>query len=122
MPEGDEMTLTTDPSDPRLTHGADPVEGPPKAQAGTYLVLSEDERAKDFVRPVRLSYWHTTCGAVTTMNQAIAETYARSPQFYGATYCATCGKHRPVGADGEFHWVDPDYPFVRSALHPKVGT
>jgi hypothetical protein len=110
------------PVGPAAYPRADPAEGPSKPQSETYLVLSEEERAKGFVRPVRLSYWHTTCGAVTTMNQAIAETYARSPQFYGATYCATCGKHRPVGPDGEFHWVDLDYPFVRSAQHPKVGT
>lgn len=43
------------------------------------------------------------CGAVTTMAQAIAETYARDPKFYGATFCATCQTHRPVA---EFLWVD----------------
>lgn len=46
------------------------------------------------------------CGTVTTMSQAIAETYARSPAFYGATFCCGCGKHLPVGADGEFIWDD----------------
>jgi len=114
------MSLTTDPNDPRLTHGSDtePVE-----QAEVYLVLSEEERAKGFVRPLRLSYWHTVCGAVTTMNQAIAETYARNPQFYGGTYCATCYQHRPVGPDGEFHWVDPERPERQSpTTDPKVGT
>jgi len=114
------VSLTTDPNDPRLTHGADtePVE-----QAEVYLVLSEEERAKGFVRPLRLSYWHTKCGAVTTMNRAIAETYARNPQFYGGTYCATCRQHRPVGPDGEFHWVDPTRPERQSpTTDPKVGT
>lgn len=70
------MALTSDPRDPRLTHGADTE---PVAQAEVYLVLSEDERGKGFVRPVRRSYWHTTCGRITTMGLAIAETYARDP-------------------------------------------
>ncbi len=29
-------------------------------------MLSEEERARGFVRPVRRSYWHTTCRAVTS--------------------------------------------------------
>jgi hypothetical protein len=94
---------TSDPSDPRLTHGAD---SEPVAQAPVYLVLSDEERAKGFVRPVRTSYVHVPCGAVTTMGQAIAETYARDPGFYGSTYCTSCAKHRPVGAEGEFIWDD----------------
>lgn len=66
------MTTTSDRNDPRLTRGADdePVE-----MAEVYLVLSDAERAKGFVRPVRTSYRHETCGAVTTMGAAIAETY-----------------------------------------------
>ena len=97
------MGITDDPSDPRLTRGADtePVE-----QAEAYLVLSPAERARGFVRPLRTSYVHETCGATTTMNLAIAETYAREPDFYGATYCVRCRMHRPVGADGEFVWPD----------------
>jgi hypothetical protein len=98
------MGTTTDPNDPRLTRGADPADGQYRDQAPAYLVLSDEERARGFVRPVRRSYVHTVCGAVTTMGQAIAETYARDPSFYGATYCTKCGGHRPVGADGEFVW------------------
>lgn len=94
--------LVTDPDDPRLTHGSDDEPAP---QAEAYLVLSEAERAKGFVRPVRRSYIHTgatpPCGAVTTMSQPLAETYAREPGFYGATYCVACQKHRPVS---EFVW------------------
>lgn len=116
------MTLTTDPSDPRLTHGADPADGGPVPQAPAYLVLSEEDRAAGFVRPVRLSYWHTVCGVVTTMAREIAETYARAPGFYGATFCAGCQQHRPVGAGGEFHWVDPEHPERQSPTDPKVGT
>lgn len=97
------MGLTTDPSDPRLGRG---VGGEGMNEA--YLVLSEDERAKGFVRPVRTTYIHAKdlggCGTVTTMNQAIAETYARTPGFYGATYCAGCRTHLPVGENGQFYW------------------
>lgn len=47
--------LTTDPTDPRLGHGADKE---PTPQQSVYLVLSEDERKKGFVRPLRRSYMH----------------------------------------------------------------
>ena len=48
------------------------------------------------------------CGTVTRMGQALAETYARDPGFYGATYCCGCSMHRRVGADGEFVWEGTD--------------
>ncbi|SRR5258706_214107 len=98
--------LTSDPNDPRLTHGSEPLDGPPVPQAEVYLVLSEEERAKGFIRPVRRSYVHEYCGTTTSMGQALAETYARDPKFYGSTYCVSCGVHRPVGANGEFIWED----------------
>lgn len=97
------MGLTTDPSDPRLGRGVDES---PVPQHEVYLVLSDEERAQGFVRPVRTSYIHDKCGAVTTMNRAIAETYARNPRFYGATYCVRCSAHLPVGEHGEFTWDD----------------
>lgn len=129
-------------------------------QHRSYWVLSKSERAKGFVRPVRLSYRHVGiagpryplreltddergrhlaevrcavyetypesespvvgrywtqaqldsvgqgCGAVTTMGAALAETYARQPDFYGSTFCCRCGSHYPVGAGGEFVWDD----------------
>lgn len=92
--------LTTDPTDPRLGHGSDLEPGP---QNDVYLILSAEERAKGFVRPVRRTYVHTVCGVATTMSQPLAETYARDPKFYGATYCVGCQMHKPVG---EFHWDD----------------
>lgn len=101
------MSLTTDPTDPRLTRGNDDK---PVPQAEVYIVLSEEERAKGFVRPVRRSYRHNQCGTVTTMGTALAETYARDPSFYGGTYCVGCSMHRPVG---EFVW-DPDGQVVGS--------
>jgi hypothetical protein len=78
----------------------------PSGMQKDYVVLSVEERAKGFVRPVRRSYKHLKCGATTTMGQALAETYARDPKFYGATFCATCGSHFPVGENGQFVWVD----------------
>ena len=115
--EGTAMGLTTDPNDPDLGWGTG-GEGMNKK----YLVLSEEERAKGFVRPVRRTYVHQYmldgsqvprvitsrkgmggCGAATTMGLALAETYARDPKFYGATYCVGCKTHLPVD---EFEWDD----------------
>jgi hypothetical protein len=79
-----------------------------------YVVLTPEERAKGFVRPVRRSYVHLKCGAATRMSQDIAETYARDPYFYSGTFCTTCGGHFPVGEDGEFVWLDD--------REQKVGT
>lgn len=113
------MGLTSDRSDPRLTHGADTE---PTEQAEAYLVLSVEDRKKGFVRPMRKTYVHTFmkdgspvplvltnkdlpnmggCGAATTMATAIAETYAARPNYYAATYCVGCRMHLPVR---EFHW------------------
>ena len=85
----------------------------PNGQQRGYVVLSEAERAKGFVRPVRKSYVHAKCGSVTSMGYALAETYARDPEFYSGTFCATCGAHFPVGEGGEFTWYGTD---------EKVGT
>jgi hypothetical protein len=150
------MSLTTDPKDPDLGHGHDIG---PVPQNKKYLVLSEEERKKGFIRPVRRSYIHVGnkargeiklltpeerrkhpgyyaidwfdinetrsgsyitekeylsikntgyyggCNTLTTMAQAIAETYARNPNFYGATYCCGCGRHISVH---EFVWDGTD--------------
>ena len=94
----------------------------PGGQQRAYLVLSAEERARGFVRPVRRTYLHVgqnavfsegqhaaillrvgpdACGTRTTMAQEIAETWARDPKFYGGTFCIGCGKHHDVG---EFVW------------------
>lgn len=101
------MGVTDDPNDPGLKKIED------TGMQETYLVLSEEERAKGFVRPVRQSYTHEQCGGVTFMGLALAETYARDPKFYGGTFCATCGAHYPVGEFGEFFWT---------GTNEKVGT
>jgi len=78
-----------------------------------YVVLSDEERAKGFVRPVRVSYVHDVCGVETRMALSIAETYARDPHFYSGTYCVGCRSHFPVGAEGQFVWTGTRF---------KVGT
>jgi hypothetical protein len=151
------MSLTTDRTNPDLNKEK------ANGQREVYLILSDEERAKGFVRPVRCSYVHVGkqidkskmipvdeywgddfdeydeerrrkykkeygyiyflpnenkesavlgtyiketdlkkgCGTVTTMAQSLAETYARDPKFYGATFCCGCGTHLPVN---EFYW------------------
>lgn len=78
----------------------------PDGQYQDHWVLSDEERAKGFIRPVRRSYVHDACGAVTTMGLKLAETYARQPSFYGSTFCVRCGGYYRVGAEGEFTWAD----------------
>lgn len=144
------MSTTTNPKNPLLQRGVD--DGPTE-QAPVYLLFSEAERDKGFVRPLRSTYKHvgihpeyplrdltpeekqTTmgelyvafekypeerspatgrfwtkaelnfkCDGVTTIqSKEITETYARSPQFYGSTYCIPCQRHVPVK---ECVWVD----------------
>ncbi len=104
------MGLTTDPEDPGLRQTRS------DGQQEVYLVLSDEERAKGFVRPVRTRYKHLACGVVTTMGQALAETYARDPKFYSGTFCVHCGKHfRLIDPDGKpaFLW-EPDGEAVGS--------
>lgn len=101
------MGVTSDPNDPCIRNT-----DPETNMQACYLVLSEDERAKGYVRPLRTTYIHDVCGGATTMGFAIAETYARDPYFYGGTYCAKCRDHFPIGARGQFSWEDGN----------KVGT
>lgn len=82
------------------------------------LTAEEHERYPDFVKyeeypaseaPKTGRFWTEAeltsgCGTVTTMGQALAETYARDPAFYSGTFCCRCRAHFPVGADGEFVW------------------
>jgi hypothetical protein len=104
---------TTDGKPPQDFGSAAPAPIGANGQHGQYWVLSDAERAKGFVRPVRSAYKHLTCGTVTTMGPALAETYARDPKFYGATMCVCCGSHYPVGEHGQFVWEGTD---------EKVGT
>jgi hypothetical protein len=93
--------LTTNRHDPDLH-----VTGP-NGQQKKYLVLPPEELERGFVRPVRRSYRHLKCGAVTTMGHTLAETYARKPTFYTHTFCGLCGTHPPVA---EFVWDEDGQP------------
>ena len=103
MNDSERVTLSGKDPEPGWEERGAP--GPIKAngQHTDYWVLSEAERAKGFVRPVRQVYVHDRCGTETRMSMPIAETYARKPSFYGATFCVHCGQHLPVS---EFRWVD----------------
>lgn len=76
-------------------------------QQKQYAVLSPEERALGYVRPVRDSYIHSRCGTLTRMGRAIAETYAREPGFYTGTFCCGCKTHFPVS---EFVWAGDNTP------------
>jgi hypothetical protein len=104
----DPRTTLTDGTQVYPGHRAIKRTGPEVGQQEGYVVLAEEERAKGFVRPVRRSYRHLKCGVVTTMSQALAETYARDPYFYSGTFCCGCRNHFPVGAEGEFVWDGTD--------------
>lgn len=49
------MVITTNPNEPGLKQG---VDNEPVPQSDVYLVLSEEERAKGFMRPLRTKYMH----------------------------------------------------------------
>lgn len=99
-------TLSGRPPESSTVPGAPAPIDPATGMHRDYWVLPDEERAKGFVRPVRESYRHEKCGTVTTMGRKLAETYARDPKFYGATFCCGCRTHLPVGEDGEFVWLD----------------
>lgn len=96
--------ITSDRNDPGLKKVL------PNGQLETYLVIPEDDRQRGCIRPVRSEYVHKACGNSTRMGLAIAETYAKNPKFYDATFCCRCGKHFPL-IDAEtqetnFLWLD----------------
>lgn len=178
-----DISATTDGQPPRPGFEDASAPAPVNPRTGqheAYWVLSEDERAKGFVRPVRRSYRHVGrgpccakprdlgkplppkrvtwvclddpdhdgectswmpvtaadldraqrtrmvggCDTVTSMGLAIAETYARDPKYYGATFCVGCRAHLPVGASGEFVWVGDQREAIYGAdgKPSRVGT
>lgn len=116
------MSLKTRPEDLDTTPREDgqqrdylvlpaPVGGDRAAVLGalaTHPGLTQAERDLGMIRPVRRTYLHSRCGTTTTMGTALAETYARRPSFYGATFCCACRGHFPVGQGGEFTWDGTD--------------
>jgi hypothetical protein len=116
----DDPKLCTTSGEPPAKVRAEQTE--PSGQHKAYLILCDAERKKGFLKPYRDTYEHTTCGTTTRMGRSIAETYARDPYFYGATFCVACNVHRPLS---EFRWLpdgepmDPHDPAWRG---PKEGT
>ena len=99
---------TTDGEPPHPDHWDSPAPKPinPKTgQHGAYYVLPPEERAKGFVRPLRMEYKHEACGEITRCPETVAETFAREPSYYGSTFCHACKGHFPVG---EFIWQGTD--------------
>lgn len=74
-----------------------------------FLTVDQPEYAE-----IRRSHRKGGCGKITTMGRALAETYARDPKFYGATFCVHCNRHLPVA---EFTWYEMD-----GREGPKVGS
>ena len=64
------------------------------------LAKKKEQERIDSLPPVDWNARTLTDGfPVTSMGQAIAETYARKPKFYSGTFCVNC-------EDGEFVWID----------------
>lgn len=97
------VTSNGEPPAPGFENAPAPQPLVESGQHGAYWVLSDEERKRDWVRPLRTSYRHLKCYADTSMSTKIAETYARDPRFYGNTFCSYCKDHRPVS---EFIWLD----------------
>lgn len=98
----DDPKLCTTSGEPVAKVRAEQTES--AGQHKAYLILCDEERKKGFVKPYREWYRHKTCGTTTSMSRPIAETYARDPYFYGATFCCRCNTHKPLA---EFTW-EPD--------------
>jgi hypothetical protein len=98
------MSLTTDPNDPRLGHGSDDK---PVPQNQVYLVLSEDERAKGFVRPYRDTYVHVGDLPTNPLRDLTEEENHKYNEMNGCGYV----KFEP----------NPDYP-ERSAILGRYWT
>jgi len=80
------VTTTDGPADPGAQGPAPGPVNPLTGQHASYWILTPEEP-----------------GSTTRMAKSIAETYAREPKFYGATFCVACQVHAPVG---EFTWLD----------------
>ena len=101
------MSRCTVSGNPQVNDDQASVPNSEKRSDGQFVdhwVLCDEEIAKGFVRPVRLSYVHEKCGTTTSMPRIIAETYAVKPSYYGKTFCCACGDYFPVGINGEFVW------------------
>lgn len=74
------MSLTTDPNDPGLKH----VDA--SGMQKTYPVLSDEERAKGFVRPVRRSYVHVGVRPKHPLRDLTPDEHERYDQYGYVAY------------------------------------
>ena len=71
-------------------------------------VILDDNGNPKYIQPIRNSYKHLKCGAVTTMRgDDLCLTYATNNHFYGSTFCCGCGEHLPLN---EFVWLPDGTP------------
>lgn len=88
------MGLTTDPTDPALR------ETVPGGQQKAYLVLTEEERAKGFVRPLRRSYRHVGVRPKYPLRDLTGEEKERFKDI-GYTHFELYPEHSPEGLEGK---------------------
>lgn len=79
------------------------VEGPRRRAKVTWALSDEDKR-KGRLRPLRYVYLHETCGALTKVSVTTAEFMASQPYAFKRAYCAHCRAQFAAGPDGEFTW------------------
>lgn len=95
------MSEVTDPNDPRLGHG---VDSEPTKQNAAYLVLSAEERAKGYVRPVRRSYVHVGLQPVHPLRDLTEDERERYKQFGYVKFEAYPESESPVNGR---YWTQP---------------
>lgn len=64
--------------------------------------MTDEERAKGYVRPLRFTYVHTTCGSETVMTKGSAELWAKQPGRQPETFCGRCHADFPAA---QFVWI-----------------
>lgn len=110
------MSLTTDPNDPRLNRDRD--NSKPGPQNEVYLVLSEEERAKGFVRPVRCIYRHVGDRPKFPLRELTAEELERHGQFGYVAFEAYPESYRPV--TGRF-WTQAQLDYKACGTTTTMG-
>lgn len=106
------MGITTDKNDPALKSiGAD-------GQQKAYLVLSEEERAKGFVRPVRASYIHVGIpGPRYPLRDLTQDEHERYDKFGYVQFEAY-----PIGdSSSGRYWTQPDLDRVNHGCQQKTS-
>lgn len=79
------VTLSGKPADPTAIGAPQPID-PATGMHKDYWVLSEEERAKGFVRPVRRTYVHKGIRPKYPTRELTAEEHARYDQFSYVLY------------------------------------